>query len=253
VRSFRLLAALLALASPARAATLRVMSYNAHSCKGWDRRVKPERIARVIAAYKPDVVALQEVRVGKIDQPSVIAEALGMRSVFTAFVHLPDEDYGIAVLSRRPLRVVRAEPFPATDGRPYEPRGALWVELDVEGRKVQLLDTHLGLHADERAFQAETLAGREWLGSPAFARPFVVCGDLNSSPTETAYRKLSRLAEDAVGKAARGTFPSLMPFLRIDHVFASAGLAATAVPVSASWSARLASDHLPVVVDLTLP
>ncbi|MGD9302608.1 MAG: hypothetical protein PVI13_13610 [Desulfobacterales bacterium] len=43
---------------------LRVMTYNIHSCVGMDKKVNPERIARVIGAPTPDIVALQEVDKG---------------------------------------------------------------------------------------------------------------------------------------------------------------------------------------------
>jgi hypothetical protein len=43
--------------------TLRMMSYNVHGCKGMDGRVSTDRIARVIARYNPDIVALQELDV----------------------------------------------------------------------------------------------------------------------------------------------------------------------------------------------
>jgi endonuclease/exonuclease/phosphatase family metal-dependent hydrolase len=39
---------------------LRVVTYNIHRCRGLDRRVRPERIAAVLATIDPDVVALQE-------------------------------------------------------------------------------------------------------------------------------------------------------------------------------------------------
>lgn len=41
--------------------TIRVMTYNIHSCVGLDGRVRPERVARVINHFDPDIVAVQEV------------------------------------------------------------------------------------------------------------------------------------------------------------------------------------------------
>ena len=40
--------------------TIRVLTYNVHSCVGADRRLDPDRIAEAIAACAPDVIALQE-------------------------------------------------------------------------------------------------------------------------------------------------------------------------------------------------
>lgn len=264
--SSRALLLALSLCRPAAAAEprpsgtrlLRVMTYNVHSCKGWDRIVKPARVAAVIAKYKPDVVALQELRVsreGGGDQPAELARALGMSSHFFSVLRLKTQDYGIAVLSRYPMRLVREEELPLPPlRRPLEPRGALWLELEVDGVTVQLLDSHLGLNAQERALQAAALAGPRFMGDPAFKPPFVVCADLNSGPSaEPASLIAKGGAVDAAGPSAPATIPSLFPMLRIDHIFVSSGTAASLVPLERSFDERWASDHLPVIVDVALP
>ena len=40
---------------------VRIVTYNIHRSRGLDRRTRPERIAAVLAAIEPDIVALQEV------------------------------------------------------------------------------------------------------------------------------------------------------------------------------------------------
>lgn len=81
--------------------------------------------------------------------------------------------------------------------------------------------------------------------------PFVVCGDLNSTPYNWVYRHVSDGLLDAFREQGRGlgmTFPARFPAVRIDYVFASP-----------DWEVRQArttkavfSDHLPVVVELAL-
>jgi len=61
--------------------TIRVVTYNVHSCIGTDRRVDVERIVEVLRALDPDVIGLQEVdvrreRTGFVDQLTAIATAL---------------------------------------------------------------------------------------------------------------------------------------------------------------------------------
>jgi len=61
------------------------MSYNGHSCRGMDGRTSPHRIARVIEMNDPDIVALQEIDVGRTrsrghDQTQMIADAVGMHA-----------------------------------------------------------------------------------------------------------------------------------------------------------------------------
>ena len=43
----------------------RILTYNVHSCVGSDRRLDVGRVADVIAAEAPDIVALQEIDVGQ--------------------------------------------------------------------------------------------------------------------------------------------------------------------------------------------
>src|SRR5262245_3674505 len=95
-----------------RPLTLRVMSYNVHRCVGCDGVRSPDRIAHVIARYRPDVAALQELDVGHArtryhDQPALIANALEMHYHFHPAITVAEEGYGDAVLSRYPLRLVR--------------------------------------------------------------------------------------------------------------------------------------------------
>ncbi|CAN5259585.1 hypothetical protein BH09PSE2_BH09PSE2_17080 [soil metagenome] len=58
--------------------SIRVMTYNVHGCVGGDRKLDVGRIAAVIAREEPDVVALQELDVGRarsqrVDQAAAIA------------------------------------------------------------------------------------------------------------------------------------------------------------------------------------
>jgi endonuclease/exonuclease/phosphatase family metal-dependent hydrolase len=240
--------------------SLRVMSYNVHRCVGCDGVLSPERIAHVIGLYRPDVVALQELDVGCArtncdDQPALIAGALGMHYCFHAAIDRPGERYGDAVLSCYPLRLVRAAGIPsAVRGIWPEPRGALWVAVECDGREVQVLNTHLGLGRRERLAQAEALLGPDWLGHPDCTAPRLLCGDFNAWPRSPAYRCLRDAlpaADDPAGRRLN-TFPSRWPLLRLDHVFHSPELSVREVRVPRTPLTRLASDHLPLIVEFAL-
>ena len=56
--------------------TLRVATYNIHRCRGLDGRTSPSRIADVIRAIDPDIIALQEV-VGASPRSAGHAEEMG--------------------------------------------------------------------------------------------------------------------------------------------------------------------------------
>ncbi len=241
--------------------TLRVMTFNVHRCVGCDGALSPGRVARVIARCRPDVVALQELdvghaRTGHTDQPALLAGALKMHYHFHPAVASAEEGYGDAILSRYPLRVVRAAPLPAfARGIWPEERGALWVSIECEGRRVQVVNTHLGLSGRERLVQAAALLGPEWLGHPDCAAPRLLCGDFNAPPGAGAYRLLRRALPEA--QASRGgalaTFPSRWPLLRLDHVFHSPDLTVREVQVPRTRLTRMASDHLPLIAEVTLP
>ena len=97
-------------------ASLRIMTYNVHRCVGADGRADPRRIAEVIAACQPDMVALQELDVGRlrtggIDQAHAIAHLLGMSFHFHPALQVEEELYGDAILSALPMRLVKAGPL----------------------------------------------------------------------------------------------------------------------------------------------
>ncbi|MBI2897299.1 MAG: endonuclease/exonuclease/phosphatase family protein [Deltaproteobacteria bacterium] len=240
------------------------MTYNVHRCVGGDGRHDPDRIAEVIAGPAPDVVALQELdvnrdRTGRINQPELIAARLDMAFHFSPAYVVEDGHYGNAILSRLPIRIMREGPLPRVR-MPWrrEGRGALWAAVSWAGADLNVIATHLGLLPSERRAQAAALLGSDWLGHAACRGPRVVCGDLNSLPGSAAFRRLEAGLVDAAASAARDgaqsvrTFPSLWPLLRLDHVFHSRDLRALAVHVPSNRISRLASDHLPFVVDILM-
>lgn len=236
------------------------MTYNVHRCVGVDRRLDVGRVAAVIAQQKPDIVALQELdvcrpRTGVVDQAHAIAQKLGMHFHFHAAFTVEEERYGDALLTAAPHRVIKAGPLPGLPRiRGLEPRGALWLELELDGRRLQVLNTHLGLVPHEQRAQALALAGPDWTGGRGGSDPpLILLGDFNATPHAQAYRTLAARFNDARNQAAgRGptpTFPSRLPMLAIDHVFLHGQVRATRVQAASGPLARMASDHLPLVVD----
>ena len=237
---------------------IRILTYNVHSCRGTDGKRDPARIAEVIARCEPDIAALQEVDVGRarsggVDQAQLIAAHLRMDSHFHPALHLEEEQYGDAILTALPARLVRAAPLPSSG----EPRGAIWVAVDVGGAELQVINTHLGLWRRERIAQVATLLGPGWLGSAECRdAPTVLLGDFNAVPGSVPYRNLARHGRDVQVHAAarpRPTFPSRFPVLRLDHIFVGDGIEAVEAEVRSDMLTRTGSDHLPLVASVALP
>jgi endonuclease/exonuclease/phosphatase family metal-dependent hydrolase len=243
--------------------TLRVMTYNVHSCIGMDGKLSPERIARIIARYAPDVVALQELDVGRartegMDQAHRIAHDLAMEFHFHPAMHIEEERYGNAILSHLPMRLIKAAALPGLPAKPgLESRGALWVAIDVNGTEIQVMNTHLGLLPRERKVQVEALLGPDWLEHPDCRAPVVLCGDFNARPSSPPCRRLRTRLNDAQIELdrhrPRSTFFSRFPTARIDHLFVGPGVAVADIEVPETELVRVASDHLPLIVELRLP
>ncbi|MBN9035669.1 MAG: endonuclease/exonuclease/phosphatase family protein [Rhizobiales bacterium] len=243
---------------PATSRTIRLLTYNVHACRGTDGRLNPARVARVIADCRADIVALQELDVGRrrsggIDQAQAIATHLEHTLHFHPALHLEEEKYGDAILTALPSRLVRAGPLPSLG----EPRGALCVAIDLGGVELLVLNTHLGLRRIERLRQAAELLGPDWLGHPRFADGrCVLLGDLNSVPSSPVYRLLAASLRDAAltlgARRARPTFPSRLPLLRLDHVLLGKEVEARGARVVAHALARRASDHLPLLAEVAV-
>lgn len=240
--------------------TFSVMTYNVHSSTGMDGKISPQRIAEVIDQCNPDIVALQEldsglVRTEMTDQAHLIALTLNMTYHFHSSIQLEEGEYGNAVLSRFPIHLIKAGAVPI---EPYneccERRGAIWTEIEVHGRKLQLIATHFGLNRNERLAQTEAIIGPEWLGHSYCRNPVILCGDFNALPASPVYRRITGYLNDAQGsfKARRpsGTWPVRFPILRIDHLFFSPDIKVHNVIVPKNSLTRIASDHLPLVVTL---
>lgn len=237
----------------------RIVTYNVHRCVGVDRKLDVARIAAVIAECEPDIVCLQELDVGRartggVDQAHAIAELLDMSFHFNPAMQVEEELYGDAVLTALPERRKRIGALPTVSGIPgLEPRGALWIEVQIDGRPVQILNTHLGLVPHEQRLQARALLGKDWLGHTDCTGPTVLVGDFNCTSLTRPYKALAGRLKDAqrcldLPRSIK-TFPSAFPTLRIDHCFVSPEIRIRRVAAPFHPLARMASDHLPLVID----
>ncbi len=239
---------------------VRLMTYNVHGCGGMDGRVSPRRVARVIRGELPDIVALQEVDLGRRrsraeDQGAIIARELGMNVVFCPTVTRGEEHYGHALLSRWPIEVVKRMRLPHDSTSWWqEPRAAMWARVTIGGQVINVITTHLGLGPKERVLQIKALLGEEWLGGIPESEPVLLCGDFNALPGSAPYKLAATRLRDVQaavdGYRPVATFSSLQPLVRLDHIFVSKHFTREKVTVVRTDLTRVASDHLPLMADL---
>lgn len=224
---------------------LRIATYNIHGCVGRDGRLDAARVAQVIRELDCDVVGLQEVN----NQPGgghesmqldFLGEQTGMHAIPGATIVRDDEgSYGNGLLTRLPvLSVCRHDLSYAS----CEPRGAIDVELDIEGEQVRVIVTHLGLRPGERRYQVRSML--ELLHDIPPERNVVVLGDINEwLPLGRPLRWMHGL----LGRApAERSFPSGLPLFALDRVWVRPRHTLLAFEAHRSPASRIASDHLPV-------
>lgn len=238
------------------ARTYRLLSWNVHHCVGIDRKHSVERIAEAILEHDPDVVALQELEVNhrrsqRIHQPQRLAELLDMDYHYHPARIQREAGFGNAVFTRHRMKEVQTAHLPTY--RFLQKRGAVWMSVDLDGRSVQIINTHFGLLHQERMLQARALCGDGWLDHPECRdNPKIVCGDFNATPWSRAYQMLDTTLSDAMrlaGNPKMRTWPSMLPVVRYDHVFVCDSIQAHRVDVPRTLRTRLASDHLPILMD----
>ena len=226
---------------------LGLASYNIHRCFGIDRKYLPERVAEVIQALDADVVALQEVDMRLLvdgrSQLDYLSAELRMEAVAGANFHDHRGHFGNAVLTRLPVRAVRRIDLSV---RQFEPRGAIDLDLTLNGSPLRVVATHLGLNDAERRLQVRTLL-RALADHPA-EEPCLILGDFNEwKPFGGSIRALNRRFGPSL---ALRSFPSRFPLLPLDRMWIwpqaeTHGFSTYSTPLS-----RLASDHLPIRADV---
>ena len=233
---------------------LRVMTYNVHGCVGLDFQRSEKRIADVIRSFDPDIVALQELdlgrrRSGSVDQAKIIAEELGFDRFFFPVMRRAEEHYGDAILSRWPMQRKITMELPSEKAFLFrENRGAQRAEIATPSGRLNVVNTHFGLGAAERLEQAGALI--KWIGEIPEKEPTILLGDFNSFPSSPAYRVLAGAMRDASrahGQKNRPTFPTFLPMFALDYIFVNLACEVLGVSVGASAAARLASDHFPLL------
>ena len=226
---------------------MRIATYNVHKCRGLDGRVRPERIAKVIAALDADVVALQEIL---HDQAQQLASELNHSYCFGENRQIRKQAYGNAALSR--LAFGEIKNYDLTF-RGQERRGVLRSDIKLgDDRVLHFFNVHLGTAFMERRYQGRELIGPRVLAQLGLTGPRVIVGDFNEwthglcttlMSAQFAAADLKRFARSA------RTYPGILPMMNLDHIYFDRTMELKSLELFRSRPALIASDHLPLVAE----
>lgn len=264
-----------ALGAPAAASPppvhLRVVSYNIHAGAGADHQFDLDRTTAAIRALDADIVGLQEVDVhwGARSQWRNLAAELGDRlDMHVGFAPIysldppsegaPRREFGVAVLSRYPIvafenheitRLSTQDPNPAPRPAP----GFGEAVIQARGATVHTYVTHLDYRPDPSVRAAQVRDTLRIMRQDGRSATQLLLGDFNAEADAPELEPLwSRVVDGYVaagGEPPGDTYPATDPTVRLDYVTGSRDV----TPLDASVPATLASDHLPVVVDVAVP
>jgi endonuclease/exonuclease/phosphatase family metal-dependent hydrolase len=244
---------------------IRVVTYNIHHGEGTDRKFDLKRIANLLLAVEPHVVALQEVdqgtkRASGVDQPAELAKLTGMQVVFGRNIDFDGGGYGTAVLTKLPVRShkkVKLKSFYEPTATNPEQRGVQVLELgEKDGPGLLFLNAHLDYRPpdEERMASAKTI--NELIAKHGDL-PAIIAGDLNATP-ESAPIEEFRKQWQVVGMQAEAkpssatpilTFPAEKPDKWIDYVMVRPAEKWEVVEVRV-LDEGVASDHRPLLAVL---
>lgn len=239
----------------------RLITYNIHRAIGLDRRFRLDRIVNILSDHNVDIVLLQEVDEGvprsrKMNLAKVLAEELGFRYYALGHnVSLRKGRYGNATLSRWPISRERNIDLTVEERKR---RGCQHTTIElggaITGRSLEVFNLHLGLNARERQRQAGILArSREIMGLEN-GTPCLLGGDFNDWRSllraffveAMGFRCATDRNTDSGPRAIR-TYPSFSPRAALDRIYYRGGLRLVAANRCRHQTARIASDHLPLI------
>jgi endonuclease/exonuclease/phosphatase family metal-dependent hydrolase len=225
---------------------IRIASYNMRKARGLDQKRRPERTLQVINGLNADIVVLQEAdkRLGL--RPSALPRKMIEAETDFELVSVSSNDvsigwHGNAILARKGLCVLDVDRL---DLPGFEPRGAVRVQLDL-GAGLTLIGTHLGLRRRDRQAQLSEL-NRLTSGD----KHCIIAGDFNEWSATKGFEPLeARFATHSPGRS----FHARRPIASLDRFALSQGVTLRDAGVDQSPLARVASDHLPIWSDISVP
>ncbi|GEP96694.1 endonuclease/exonuclease/phosphatase family protein [Chitinophaga cymbidii] len=235
---------------------IRYMTYNIHAAAppALPGTTDLNAIADVIKQANPDIVFLQEVdkNTGRNgysgDQAAELAAMTQMNFTFFSAIPYQRGFYGVAVLSKYPLKGIKKYLLPKE--LPEHEQRVLGVAMvDLPGvDSIAVAVTHLQHNsAAARVLQINKVA--EILG--AIRQPLLLGGDMNEKPDAADFFSVfdGAFTRTCMGVNCPNTFSAQVPSSIIDYLAFRPAQAFT-ISTHQVINERAASDHLPVLAEL---
>ncbi|SFM23858.1 endonuclease/exonuclease/phosphatase family protein [Shimia aestuarii] len=225
--------------------SLRLASYNLQKCVGLDMQRRPDRSLLVIRALRADVVVLQEADKRLPPRPT----ALPFDLIETHGFDIVDFGqpggslgwHGNAMLVRNGATIIETD---ALDLPGLEPRGAIRADLDTSIGPLRVIGVHLGLLRRYRLMQLSAITRHLRRLAPM---PTILAGDFN----EWGSKRALDVATPGLDFVEPGhSFPAARPIAGLDGFALDKTLTPVNKAVHSRRPARVASDHLPVWIEV---
>lgn len=234
-----------------------------------------EAVTNAIKALRADIVTLNEVdkntaRSGNVDQAAYIAQKLGMHYIFGKAIDFDGGEYGVAILSKFPIKTSEVVNLPNGQEGIDEPRIVLIAEIEHPrfDTPVVVMNTHLD-YKEDHILQGHQITRINDLAVANIAlkniddftnKVKILAGDFNDTYNSNNIAELERYWDPVVANEPHKmrTWPASNPMADLDHIFTSRGqrwlVRNVSVPSASEhkidWAAT--SDHRPVVAELQL-
>ena len=241
-------------------------TFNIQCGRNHDKRVRGEnpdveldRVVEHIRKMDVDFCSINEITddmpgSGFGQQPAYLAQELGWNFAFAKAIDVkkkegPARAYGIALLSKHPIRSFRRIPIATPpeareEGKKYEDRMLMIAEVEINGKIVTVMNSHFGLQETEIAKAANAvLAARETVSGAV-----VLTGDFNIQPDHPQLQRIKAVFKDTADIREDDclTFPSHQPKIKIDYIFTDSDTKTLDLQIPQ----EVVADHLPMIATL---
>jgi endonuclease/exonuclease/phosphatase family metal-dependent hydrolase len=235
--------------------TIKVLSYNIHHA---NPPAKPgvidiAAIAQVIKTCQPHLVALQEVDVqtkrsgDTLNQAKALAALTGMYHFFGKAINYDGGEYGVAILSKYPIKDVKVHQLPSDTATHGEPRILLVTAVTLPGGNIiHFANTHMD--AQRSAVNRELQIKKILEITAGIKTPIIIAGDFNATPESSVIQQLDQRFSRTCNTCGF-TIPNINPNKTIDFIAFTPASTFTVVKHEVIPEHH-ASDHLPVLAEL---